>query len=60
MTLLLQSGDLLAEPVTDQVGRALVAPENPTRVIALAPSITEVIYDLDQEKRLVGVAPKTP
>jgi iron complex transport system substrate-binding protein len=54
MTLLLQSGDLLAEPVTDQIGRALVAPENPTRVIALAPSITEVIYDLDQEKRLVG------
>jgi iron complex transport system substrate-binding protein len=54
MTLLLQSGDLLAGPVTDQIGRALVAPENPTRVIALAPSITEVIYDLDQEKRLVG------
>ena len=54
MTLLFQSGDLLAELVTDQVGRALEVPENPTRVIALAPSITEVIYDLDQEKRLVG------
>ena len=55
MTLLFQSGDLLAELVTDQVGRALEVPENPTRVIALAPSITEVIYDLEQEKRLVGV-----
>jgi iron complex transport system substrate-binding protein len=54
MTLLFQSADLLAELVTDQVGRALEVPENPTRVIALAPSITEVIYDLDQEKRLVG------
>ena len=54
MTLLFQSGDLLAELVTDQVGRTLEVPENPTRVIALAPSITEVIYDLDQEKRLVG------
>jgi iron complex transport system substrate-binding protein len=54
MTLLLQSADLWAELVTDQVGRTLEIPENPTRVIALAPSITEVIYDLDQEKRLVG------
>ena len=54
-TILLQSGNLLAESVTDQVGRALIVPENPTRIIALAPSITEVIYDLDQEKRLVGV-----
>ena len=43
------------DPVTDQVGRTLVVPENPTRVIALAPSITEIIYDLGQEKRLVGV-----
>ena len=45
----------MAESVTDQVGRTLTVPENPTRVIALAPSITEVIYDLEQEKRLVGV-----
>ena len=55
ITILLQSGSLLAESVTDQVGRTLTVPENPTRVIALAPSITEVIYDLEQEKRLVGV-----
>jgi iron complex transport system substrate-binding protein len=32
-----------------------MVPDNPMRVIALAPSITEVIFDLDQEKRLVGV-----
>ena len=54
LTFLLQPCDLLAVSVTDQVGRTLIVPENPTRVIALAPSITEVIYSLGQEKRLVG------
>jgi iron complex transport system substrate-binding protein len=52
---LLQAVLLIAGSVTDQIGRTLVVPENPTRVIALAPSITEIIYDLGQEKRLVGV-----
>ncbi len=52
---LLHPVDIIAGSVTDQVGRTLVVPENPTRVIALAPSITEIIYDLGQEKRLVGV-----
>ncbi len=55
LTFLLQSGNIQAGPVVDQVGRTLVVPENPTRVIALAPSITEIIYDLGQEERLVGV-----
>ncbi len=55
LTFLLQPCDLLAVSVTDQVGRTLIVPENPVRVIALAPSITEIIYDLGQEKRLVGV-----
>lgn len=54
LTFLLQPCDLLAISVTDQVGRTLIVPENPTRVIALAPSITEIIYGLGQEKRLVG------
>ncbi len=51
---LVQPGGLLAGSVVDQVGRTLVVPENPTRVIALAPSITEIVYDLGQEKILVG------
>ena len=55
LTFLLQAGGILAEQVTDQVGRTLIVPENPVRIIALAPSITEIIYDLGQEKRLVGV-----
>ena len=54
LTFLLQPYDLLAGSVTDQVGRTLMVPENPTRVIALAPSITEIIYGLNQGKRLVG------
>ena len=55
LMLLLQPDDILAGSVTDQVGRTFAVSENPTRVIALAPSITEIIYDLGQEKRLVGV-----
>jgi len=51
----LQPVTLLAEMVTDQVGRTFTVPGNPTRVIALAPSITEVLYDLGQEKKLIGV-----
>lgn len=41
--------------VVDQVGRRITVPDNPLRVIALAPSITEIIYDLGEEKRLKGV-----
>lgn len=48
-----------AEPklktVTDQVGRRVVLPVNPQRVIALAPSITEIIFALEQENCLKGV-----
>ena len=55
LSFMLQNGDILAGPVTDQVGRTLVVPENPSRVIALAPSITEIIYDLGQERKLIGV-----
>ena len=55
LSFMLQTGGILAGPVTDQVGRTLVVPENPARVIALAPSITEIIYDLGQERKLIGV-----
>ncbi len=40
--------------VIDQAGRKIKVPDNPQRVISLAPSITEMIYDLGEEKRLVG------
>ena len=39
----------------DQLGRRVTLPNNPQRVISLAPSITEIIYALGQENRLKGV-----
>lgn len=41
--------------VVDQLGRRMVLPRAPQRVVALAPSITEIIYFLNQSHRLVGV-----
>jgi len=44
-----------AKIVTDQLGRQVTVPDNPQRVVALAPSITEIIYALGQENLLKGV-----
>lgn len=41
--------------VTDLVGRKVQVPENPKRVVALAPSVTEIIFALKQQDRLKGV-----
>ena len=40
---------------TDQLGRCVILPDNPKRIVSLAPSITEIIYELGQEHRLAGV-----
>jgi len=42
--------------VTDPLGRQLTVPLHPQRMIALAPSITEIIYSLAAEDKLVGVS----
>ena len=44
-----------AKNVTDQLGRNITIPDIPQRVVALAPSITEIIYALGQEHLLKGV-----
>jgi len=44
-----------AKTVTDQLGRTLTIPDDPERVISLAPNITEIIYSLGQAHRLAGV-----
>jgi iron complex transport system substrate-binding protein len=44
-----------AKIVTDQIGRDITVPDTPQRVVALAPSITEIIYALGQENLLKGV-----
>jgi iron complex transport system substrate-binding protein len=41
--------------MVDQLGRQVAIPSHPQRVVALAPSITEVIFALDRGARLVGV-----
>jgi iron complex transport system substrate-binding protein len=40
--------------VTDEVGRTVRVPVNPQRIISLAPSLTETLYALHVEDRLVG------
>ena len=40
--------------VRDTVGRQMLVPEKPRRVISLAPSITEIIFALEQSEKLVG------
>jgi iron complex transport system substrate-binding protein len=41
--------------VQDQAGRTVSIPENPRRVVSLAPSITEIIFALGEGNRLKGV-----
>ncbi len=41
--------------VRDQLGRKVVIPFEPQRIISLVPSITEYVVDLNIEPRLVGI-----
>lgn len=41
--------------VVDQLGRRVNVPEDPQRIVSLAPSITEIIFELDRSDRLKGV-----
>ncbi len=47
------SGDSLV--YTDGLGRSVSVARHPQRIISLAPSVTEVIYLLGAENRLIGV-----
>jgi iron complex transport system substrate-binding protein len=44
-----------AKTVIDQLGRHVTVPEKPERIVSLAPSITEIVFALDQGYRLKGV-----
>jgi len=49
------AGSSEAKTVKDQLGRQVTVPDNPQRVISLAPSITEIIFGLKEAHRLKGV-----
>jgi len=41
--------------VTDQTGRRVVLPALPARIISLVPSVTEILFSIGAQDRLVGV-----
>jgi iron complex transport system substrate-binding protein len=41
--------------VTDQTGRQLVLPAPPARIVSLVPSVTEILFTIGAQDRLVGV-----
>ncbi|MBN1883513.1 MAG: cobalamin-binding protein [Deltaproteobacteria bacterium] len=44
-----------ARSLIDQMGREVTVPENPGRIVSLAPNITEILFALDAGDRVVGV-----
>lgn len=44
-----------ARTIVDQLGRQVQIPEYPERIVALAPSLTECLFALEQGHRVVGV-----
>jgi iron complex transport system substrate-binding protein len=55
LLLLFLVNSLAAKIVTDEVGRKVELPDNPQRIVSLAPSITETLFALGLEKRIAGV-----
>lgn len=54
IALLFQSTACIARQLVDQAGRTVTVPEQPQRVIALAPSIVEVVFALERQDLLKG------
>jgi len=54
LALLLSASATSARVVTDQTGRRVNLPDHPHRLVSIAPSITETLYELGLGDRLVG------
>lgn len=54
MLILLVPQICMGRPVTDQVGRDVVVPDAPQRVVALAPNVAEIVFLLGRGKVLKG------
>ena len=55
LPLISEGSPSVAKTITDQLGRHVAVPDKPQRVVSLAPSITEIVFALDQGHRLQGV-----
>jgi len=55
LPLISEGSPSVAKTITDQLGRHVSVPDKPQRVVSLAPSITEIVFALDQGHRLQGV-----
>lgn len=53
--LILSGTQASAKTAIDQFGRVVDVPDNPQRIVAMAPSITEILFALDLSDRLAGV-----
>jgi len=51
---LLTISPVSAAEITDELGRKLVLPDRPGRIIGLTPALTEILFDLDLDGRIVG------
>jgi iron complex transport system substrate-binding protein len=51
----LMAGPLCAATVTDETGRVIVLTGTPQRIVSLAPGVTEILFALNLDDRIVGV-----
>jgi iron complex transport system substrate-binding protein len=51
-----RAGEPAGRKLVDPAGRTVAVPADPQRVVALAPSITEIVYALGRQDRLKGVS----
>jgi iron complex transport system substrate-binding protein len=56
MPAVVQAGPPAGRILVDPVGRKVHAPNDPQRVVALAPSVTEIVFALGRQDRLKGVS----